>query len=107
MMWPNPILRQFQIALTNNLEASDFIAPYHKLLNDLFRANTPYTVIPRSFPTSPLEDDWVATFEVHLVINKPLLILELRAPADSKSISARRLADTQIMQHMAELRRKS
>jgi hypothetical protein len=105
-MWPNEILRQFQIVPANNPEVSDFIAPYHKLLNDLFPANTPYTVLPRRFPTSPLADDWIVTFEVHL-LDKPLFILELRTPADLECIPAQRLADTQIMQHMAELRCKS
>jgi hypothetical protein len=101
-MWPNKVIRQFQIVPANPLE-SDFNGPYNKLLNTLFPPDSDYTVIPQYLkPNSVQSWDWIMTFEVFLV-NKPILILELKRPEDLHFVSTRELADSQIRQRLVDL----
>jgi hypothetical protein len=106
-MWPDNVLRQFQIVSVDNPKISDFVPPYHKLLYTLFPADTPFTVVPKHRKAgSPPARKWIMTLEV-IYIDKPVFMLELRKPADLESTSARQLAETQIMQYMADLRCES
>jgi hypothetical protein len=101
-MWQNKIVRQFQ-SIPANPDVSEFLGPYNKLLYTLFLADSDYMVVPRYLvPTTPLAVDLIVTFEI-LFVDKPVFILELKAPADMKLVSTRRLADLQIGERMADL----
>jgi len=77
-MWPDKIVRQFQVVPANPVE-SDFLGAYNKLLYTLFPADSDYTVVPQYLkPGSPLASDWIVAFEV-IVENKPAFILELKS----------------------------
>jgi hypothetical protein len=101
-MWPSVLIRKFETIPANSVAESQ--GPYNKLLNILFPPDSKYIIIPR-FP-KPRSSDRIVNFEVFF-LDKPVLILELKKPADLDVISARELADTEIRQRMEKLRCKS
>jgi len=105
MVWPDNVIRQFQM-VPKYPQQNDFHGPYNKLLNTLFPADSEYTVIPPfPEPGSSQASDWIVTTDVFLV-DKPILILQLKKPGDLDLVSARELTDFQIRQRMADLRGK-
>jgi len=102
MVWPDKVIHQFQTVPANPQEC-DYYGPYNKLLHTLFPADSDYTVIPQYLePHLSESPDWIMIFEVFLV-NQPILILELKKPADLDLVSARELADSQIRRRMGDL----
>jgi hypothetical protein len=101
-MWPSTLVDHLTVPA--NAMASEFQGPYNNLLNFLFPPESKYMIVPR-FP-KPRSSDRIVNFEV-LLVGKPVLILELKNPADLDVVSARELADTRIRQRMEKLRCKS
>jgi len=105
MPW-SQVLRQFTLVPPNPAE-KEFHGPYNKLLNILFPADTDFTVCPRYQETdSSRTTDILVTYEV-LFRNRPVFILELKAPAELVYISTRQKADDQMRKRVADLRGKA
>lgn len=101
MVWPDKVIRQFQIVPSNPQE-SDFHGLYNKLPCTLFPPDSDYTVIPQCpKPGSSQLSEWIVTFEVFLV-NQKILILALKKPGDLDFVSTR-----EIRQRMVDLRGQS
>ncbi|KAF9651972.1 hypothetical protein BDM02DRAFT_3153944 [Thelephora ganbajun] len=100
-MWPDKVLRQFA-TVPPNPSKSDYNGPYNKLLNTLFPIDSDFVVVPQYLPDARNAVDFIVTFEV-LLINKPVLILELRPPSHLDFLSKRQVADEQIRSRMGDL----
>ncbi|KAF9648959.1 hypothetical protein BDM02DRAFT_3143411 [Thelephora ganbajun] len=100
-MWPNKVLRQFATIPTNPSE-SDYHGSYNKLLNTLFPVDSDFVVVPQYLPDARNAADFIVMFEV-LLINKPVLILDLKPPSHLDLLSKRQLADEQIRSRMGDL----
>jgi hypothetical protein len=105
-MWPDPVLREFQMVPANPL-GSEFHGPYNKLLNVLFPPESEYAVAPRKFKPGTIRSPRrVLTFDITFRVDKLVLILQLKNPGNLDLASSRELADSQIRQHMDEHRGK-
>lgn len=105
MPWTSKILRQFRQIPYNPSEA-DFRGPYNKLLYSLFPGDTDYTVFPRYEPGSYESPTARFLFDI-LYDDKPVFILEHRAPQYFQCGSERDDADLKLRQRIEYLRRKS
>ncbi|KAF9514296.1 hypothetical protein BS47DRAFT_1453681, partial [Hydnum rufescens UP504] len=86
---PEKVIHQFQTIPPRSTE-SDFHGPYNKLLNTLFPPDTDFTVMSQYLqPAFNTWADYTVSFEVFLE-NKPVLILQLKKPADLAWISSRK-----------------
>ena len=105
MPWPPKVLRQFALVPQNPAE-KEFHGPYNKLLNILFPADTDFTVCSQYQEIdSSRTADFLVTYEV-LLRNRPVFILELKAPAELVYISTRQKADNQMRKRVVDLRGK-
>lgn len=100
-MWPDKVLRQFATVPQNPSEG-DFHAPYNKLLYTLFPCDSDFVVVPQYLPDSRNAADFIVMFEV-LLVNRPVLILELKPPSHLAILSKRQAADDQIRMRMGDL----
>lgn len=105
MPWPPKVQAGFTKLPTIPSEA-DFHGPYNKLLYTLFPADSDFTVVPHYLPGSRESADFIVMFEV-LLEDKPVLVLELKAPARLQYPSTREDADLQIRTRLRDLARRS
>ena len=104
-MWPVKVQRQFDIARAagNNALENVLHAPYNKLLNTLFPADTDFTVVPNFQEINlPKSADYFVTFEIFLE-NRPVFVLGLKGERNFSARSKRRLADDQLRTRMGDL----
>ncbi|KAJ3507673.1 hypothetical protein NLJ89_g6174 [Agrocybe chaxingu] len=101
-MWPTKVLRQFEL-VPPNPEESDLYGAYNKLLNFYFPPDSDFSVFPRYLKAGWKEPaDYVFFFEI-LLENKPVFVLELKAPSAIKFLSTRSGADAQIRTRLGDL----
>ncbi|KAF9467527.1 hypothetical protein BDZ94DRAFT_1248323 [Collybia nuda] len=99
--WPTSLMQCFQ--LNFNAE-EDFYAPYNKLLCTLFPVDTPFIVVPRIYRTTDSGSSSSVSLEYTvLFVNKPVFVLQVKAPSRFRIISAREEADTQLRRRIRDL----
>jgi len=103
-MWPNYVLRQFQIVPANPNE-NHFHGPYNGLLHSFFPPISDFTVVPRFRHPSSRGVDINFCFEIQFG-DRPVLILELDDPSAISLISTRGEADDQIRSRMGALAKR-
>jgi hypothetical protein len=108
MPW-SKILRNFRM-IPHNPSAADFHGPYNKLLYTLFPLDNDFTVFPRYEPVDPEELESSAVterffFDVRYD-DKPVFILEHKAPQELKYGSVRDSADRKLRDHVEDARCK-
>ena len=101
MPWSSKVLAGFAKVPDAPSEA-DFHGPYNKLLYTLFPAESDFTVVPQYLPGSRESADFIVMFEV-LLVDKPVLILELKSPGQLRYPSTREAADLQVRSRMRDL----
>jgi hypothetical protein len=105
MPWPSKLLASFAKVPDVPSEA-EFRGPYNKLLYTLFPVESDFTVVPR-YLLGPRESaDFVVMFEV-LLVDRPVLILELKPPGHLRYPSTREAADLQIRSRIKDLAGRS
>jgi len=100
-MWPDKITRQFN-AIPPNPSESDYQGPYNKLLNTLFPPDSDFVVVPQYLLDSRNSADFVVMFEI-LLVNKPVLFLELKPPSHLNLLSKHQAADKHIRSRMTDV----
>ncbi|KIJ47964.1 hypothetical protein M422DRAFT_28505, partial [Sphaerobolus stellatus SS14] len=100
-MWPDKIIRQFN-TVPHNPSESDYHGPYNKLLYTLFPLDSDFVVVPQYLPDSRNAAEFIVMFEI-LLLNRPVLILELKPPSHHNVLSKRKAADEQIRSRMVDL----
>ena len=101
-MWPAKVLRQFNL-VPQNPQESDFHGAYNKLLNFYFPPDSDFSVFPQYHRLGSKESiDYVVLFEIFLA-NRPVFVLELKAPSSIEFISTRAEADEQIRTRLGDL----
>ena len=105
MPWPPRVLAGF-VKLPEAPSEADFHGPYNKLLYTLFPADSEFTVVPQYLPGSCESAGFIVMFEVWLA-DKPVLVLELKAPTRLRYPSTREDADLQIRTRIRDLARQS
>jgi hypothetical protein len=101
MPWSPKVLASFT-KIPDAPSEADFRGPYNKLLHTLFPAESDYTVVPQYLPGAREAADFIVMFEV-LHIDKPVLILEPKAPGQLRCPSTRKAADMQVRFRMTDL----
>ena len=105
MPWPPKVLAGF-VKLPGVPSEADFCGPYNKLLYTLFPAESDFTVVPQYLPGTRGSADFIVMFEV-LLADKPVLVLELKAPSQLRYASTRTNADLQIRTRIMDVARQS
>lgn len=110
MPWTSKILRNFRM-IPPNPSAADFHGPYNKLLYTLFPMDNNFTVFPQYEPVDPEELESSAVterffFDVRYD-DKPVFILEHKAPQELKYGSVHDSADLRLRWRIEDTRRKS
>ena len=101
-MWPARVLHQFEL-VPQNPQESDFYGAYNKLLNFYFPPDSAFAVFPQYRKSRSKESiNHVVPFEIFLE-NKPVFVLELKAPSAIELISTRAEADDQIRTRLGDL----
>lgn len=104
--WPEIIMRSFFIAgASSSTSEKPFYGPWNRLLNTMFPVDTIFEVVPQYFPQSVGSRD-VVDFVVMLIIYVnayPVLIVEVKPPADFRFNSKRQEADTQMRQRFLDV----
>ncbi len=102
-VWLESVIRRFQRIPANAIE-KDYYAPFDKLLNTEFDTRSRYTVAPQSFPISSSHKsiDFYIEYQVQLE-DKPVLIVEVKAENNLKSLSSRKEADHQMRDRLVDL----
>lgn len=100
-MWPDKITHHFN-AIPPNPSESDYQGPYNKLLYTLFPPDSNFVVVPQYPPDPRNLGDFIVTFEI-LLVNRPVLFLELKPPSHLNLLSKRRAADEHIRSRMTDV----
>ena len=102
-VWPQHVLNRFATVPVNPRE-NDYYAPYNKLLNILFPADSPFTVGPQTHPISESGEsiDFVVEYQVFWG-DAPVFILEIKTGPKLRLVSAREEADHQIRRRLRDL----
>ncbi|KAG8937974.1 hypothetical protein FRC00_007021 [Tulasnella sp. 408] len=102
MVWPQKVLRQFEL-VPPNADEKAYHGPWNKLLYTLFPADSDFTVVPNFQELgSPLGSDFLITIDVYLG-TKPVLVVELKKPSNLHYVSKREDADIQLRRRMRDL----
>lgn len=102
-IWLDSVVKRFERIPTNAIE-NDYYAPFNKLLNTEFDTRSKYTVAPQSFPipSSYKSIDFYIEYQIQLE-DKPVLIIEIKAEKNIKSLSSRKEADYQMRSRLTDM----
>lgn len=82
----------------------DFYAPYNKLLCTLFPVDTSFTVAPRIYRTTDSGSPSNVSLEYTVFFDdKPVFVLQVKAPSRFRVISAREESDIQLRKRIRDL----
>lgn len=99
-MWPEAVVRQFNIIPRNSTE-SQFHAPYNKFLHAAF-TDCAFMVAPKRLSDPCNHTEVVTLYEV-LFAGKPVFFLQSNPLSHLETTSERRQADIQVRNHMKSL----
>jgi hypothetical protein len=89
----------------NFVSEDELYAPYNKLLCTLFPVDTAFTVSPRIYRTTDTGSPSNVSLEYTVFYDdKPVFVLQAKAPSRFRVISAREEADIQIRRRIRDLR---
>ncbi|KAG8963101.1 hypothetical protein FRC00_007714 [Tulasnella sp. 408] len=101
MVWPNQVLRQFEL-VAPNAEGSAYLGPWNKLLYTLFSPEeNDFTVVP-NFQESSTRDGLYLSFSLDVYLDdKPFLLVDInKRPSNLRYISKREEADIQMRRRL-------